>query len=120
MNKVLYIFIFLFVFAFTGCEGCKKTKPKPPKPDPVQRLVETPDFNQDTAYAFIEKQVGFGPRVPGTIAHANTADSLLAKLISYAGAENAFTQPARVLQFDGSFMNIINIIATVNPGVKQR
>ncbi|MBP7409040.1 MAG: hypothetical protein KA941_09815, partial [Flavobacteriales bacterium] len=32
-------------------------------------LPPTPGFDQDSAYAFVQKQVDFGPRVPGTPGH---------------------------------------------------
>ena len=47
------------------------------------KKVTAPDFNADSAYAYIKAQVDFGPRVPGTVSHAKCADYLVAKLKSY-------------------------------------
>src|SRR5687767_10031319 len=122
MNLGKYIYYVILVLGLSGCDGCKKDKPikKPPDPPIGIKLVETPDFNKDSAYFFIKKQVEFGPRVPGTSAHTKTAAWLLEKLKSYAGDGNAFAQPARVQLFDGSYINISNIIATINPDAKKR
>ena len=42
--------------------------------------VPTPDFNSDSAYYFVKQQVDFGPRIPGTDAHAKCAEYLVQKL----------------------------------------
>ena len=36
--------------------------------------IKVPPFNADSAYAFVAKQVGFGPRIPNTPAHGRAAD----------------------------------------------
>ena len=36
--------------------------------------VDSPTFNADSAYAYVERQVSFGPRVPGTDSHKACAD----------------------------------------------
>jgi glutaminyl-peptide cyclotransferase len=46
----------------------------------------SPQFNADSAYVFIEKQVAFGSRVPGTKAHELCGDYLVTKLQEF-GAE---------------------------------
>src|SRR5687767_3727563 len=50
---------------------------------PEIKRIPTPDFNADSAYSFVKAQVDFGPRIPGTSAHAKCADYLSAKLKSY-------------------------------------
>ena len=42
-----------------------------------------PNFNTDSAYSFIEKQVSFGPRIPNTANHIACGDWLVKKLNSY-------------------------------------
>lgn len=43
---------------------------------PAQVVIQAPPFNADSAYFFVQKQVDFGPRVPGTEAHRKCASWL--------------------------------------------
>ena len=81
-------------------------------------LVKTPVFNADSAYAFVEKQVDFGPRVPNTRGHGQCSDYLINQFKRY-GAEvtvQAFVANA----FDGSRLQSRNIIAAINPAAGKR
>ena len=42
--------------------------------------VNVPAFNADSAYAYVQIQANFGPRVPNTAAHRACGDYLAAKL----------------------------------------
>jgi glutaminyl-peptide cyclotransferase len=95
------------------------------KPDAQQEattetpaLVPAPVFNADSAYAFIQKQVDFGPRVPNTAAHRAAGDWMLAKLKSY-GFE-VQEQPFSVTTFDGTRLAARNLIGSYNPGAAKR
>ncbi|MES2836253.1 MAG: M28 family peptidase [Bacteroidota bacterium] len=81
-------------------------------------LVATPQFNADSAYAFIKKQVDFGPRVPGTKNHQQCADYLTAKLKNY-GAE-VMVQNGKVNTYDKKTFDLKNIIASFNPNQPNR
>src|SRR5690554_1993953 len=59
----------------------------------------SPDFNADSAYSFVEKQVAFGPRVPKTSAHEKCGDYLVAKLDEF-GAQ-VVEQKANITHYDG-------------------
>lgn len=80
--------------------------------------VQVPTFNADSAYAFIEQQVAFGPRVPNTNAHRATADFLVNKLEAY-GAE-VQRQEFEAEAYDGSMLQLQNIIASFNPEQRKR
>ncbi len=80
--------------------------------------VSIPDFNADSAYYYIKKQVDFGPRVPGSEAHEECADYLLDKLRDYA--DTAFFQPFKTRAFDGTTLNGKNIIASFNLNARSR
>jgi glutaminyl-peptide cyclotransferase len=85
---------------------------------PVASAVEVPKFSADSAYAFVQKQVDFGPRIPNTDAHKKTAEYLEQKLKSY-GAQvvtQSFTQET----FDDVKVNLKNIVASFNPGKQKR
>ncbi len=75
-------------------------------------------FSPDSAYAYVEKQVAFGPRVPGTEAHRLCGDWLSAKLKSF-GAE-VTQQTATLTAFDGTKLPMRNIFARVNPNADKR
>lgn len=84
---------------------------------PPAKLV-VPIFNSDTAYTFIEKQLSFGPRVPGTEAQIKTRDWLVQKLESY-GAKT-IVQSYELPIYDGTVLPGHNIIAQFNPKNKNR
>lgn len=86
----------------------------------VSRLegVVAPQFNADSAYAYIEKQVGFGPRVPNTTPHRQTGDYLIAKF-NELGA-NVTVQEFEAQAFDGTTLLLRNIIASYNPQAGKR
>lgn len=75
-------------------------------------------FSSDSAYHYVETQVGFGPRVPGTEAHRLCGDWLAAKLNSF-GAD-VTQQTASLITFDGTHIPMRNIFARVNPNAEKR
>lgn len=77
-----------------------------------KNLVKTPLFNADSAYAFVKKQVDFGPRVPGTKSHQQCANYLESKLKSF-GAE-VIIQNAKITTYDKKIYDLKNIIASFN------
>lgn len=85
-----------------------------PKSTPIKRAA----FNADSAYFFIEKQVGFGPRVPGTESHAQCADYLEKTLSTYGF--NTTVQRGQVTTYDNQKLNIKNIIGSFRPGLDKR
>lgn len=96
------------------------TQTPPPSTSPVAawEKVSTPEFNADSAYSFIEKQVSFGPRVPNTKEHVACAKYLSNKLRSY-GLE-VYEQKGMVKAFNDKNLNIINIIGQINPKATNR
>jgi glutaminyl-peptide cyclotransferase len=88
----------------------KATTPKPE--------LTFPTFEKDSAYAFVRKQVLFGPRIPNTEAHRNCAAWFIEKFKSY-GVE-VIEQKFQAKAFDGTMLNGINVIAQINPAAKRR
>lgn len=82
------------------------------------KLVAAPAFNQDSAYAFVKKQVDFGPRVPNTPAHKACGDFLVGTLKKYGlqVTEQTFVPTT----YDGKKLNARNIIGTYNPTASKR
>ena len=83
-----------------------------------QPLVKAPDFNADSAYLYIKKQVDFGPRVPNTDAHRSCGD-YLAKQLENFGAK-VYNQYADLMAYDGTMLKSRNIIGAYNPDTKKR
>ena len=81
-------------------------------------VVDVPDFNADSAFAYVERQVAFGPRVPNTPAHRNAAEYLATELRRH-GAQ-VVLQDFRVRAYDGTMLDACNIIASYSPEKKDR
>ena len=70
--------------------------------------AERPAFSGDSAYAFVEKQLAFGPRVPNSKGHTDCAVWLIQELRRH-GAEVEL-QKGTLLDYAGRPQQIINII----------
>lgn len=80
--------------------------------------VNIPDFNSDSAYAFTGAQVAFGPRVPNTDAHKKCGEYLTSRLKTYT--KDVIVQKGTARAFDGTTLEIKNIIASFNPETNNR
>ncbi|MEL6141848.1 MAG: M28 family peptidase [Bacteroidota bacterium] len=77
-----------------------------------------PRFNRDSAYAYIAKQVNFGPRVVNTEAHDAARKWFVEKLNTFGAevSEQAFTATA----YTGEKLEGTNIIAQFEPDLTDR
>lgn len=82
------------------------------------RRTPPPAFNADSAYFFVSEQVAFGPRVPNTEAHRHAGKWLAKTLGSFA--DTLYTQETRVRAYDGTVLNIKNIIGAFQPEKRRR
>lgn len=85
--------------------GCRKERP--PR-----------EFDGQTAFGYIEKQVGFGPRIPGTKAHQQMAtwlDSLLRRR-----ADTVVVQSWNHVTVNGDTLQLRNFLARFNPSAQKR
>lgn len=82
------------------------------------KLATAPAFNADSAYAFIQKQVDFGPRVPNSAAHIRCGDYLTATLkrLGLEVTEQNFTATT----YDNHKLKARNIIGSFNPSASKR
>ena len=106
----LHICTFAYLIILFSCTDEQKKSEKIKKEPEVIKTIPPPDFNADSAYGYVQKQVDFGPRVPGAIAHAKCADYLLKKLKSF-GLETIL-QKGVVTTFDNKQFNLKNIIGS--------
>lgn len=96
----------------------RPAKPVAPKAEPQLKIVQTPAFNKDSAFAYVEKQVAFGPRVPNTQAHRQCA-AWLGKELKRHGLE-VITQEATVTAYNQEKLQIYNIMGRFRPEAKDR
>jgi Zn-dependent M28 family amino/carboxypeptidase len=83
---------------------------------PNARIVAS--FDADSALAFAQAQVAFGPRVPNTPAHTRCADYLAGTLNRF-GAKTSIQQ-AQIPDANGKSITIKNIIGAINPDAPNR
>ena len=90
--------------------SCGKTSENVESNQVVQEFKVVPAFNPDSAYAFIQKQVDFGPRVPNTPEHKATGQWLMDKFAGW-GLE-VQGQELTAKTYDGRALELTNIIAS--------
>lgn len=109
---VLLMVGLLFTLSCNSCQSGKKTVTA----EPYSRF--SPDFNADSAYAFVQAQVDFGARVPGSSAHEACGDYLTAKLKTF-GAE-VIEQKADITHYNGKNLPLRNIVGSWYPEKEKR
>ena len=110
--------VILFIATLITAASCKEEVDRTDEVVEKPVVISFPDFNKDSAYHFIVKQVEFGPRVPGTPQHDSAAQWIKNKMIEFAGEENVQIQEAEVQLFNREKIRIKNIITTINPEIK--
>ncbi|TXF89600.1 M28 family peptidase [Neolewinella aurantiaca] len=90
----------------------------PPKREVDPNAKPVPRFDADSAYAYVAKQVSFGPRVMNTPAHDAAGEWLSSKLNSL-GAE-VEEQEFTAMAYDGTPLKGTNIIGRYNPEMEYR
>lgn len=78
-----------------------------------QAVATRPPFSSDSAYAYIERQMAFGPRVPNSNAHMQCAVWLIEQLKAF-GAEVEL-QKGFMPDYKGDNQQIYNIIGHFTP-----
>lgn len=117
MNLFSTSFILLLTASVTACGSSKKNDNSIEKEETVSN-VQVPVFNADSAYAYVKKQVDFGPRVPNSKAHKECGNYLAAELERF-GAK-VYNQYADLVAYDGTLLKSRNIIGEYNPDSEKR
>ncbi len=81
-----------------------------------QAVATRPSFSSDSAYAYIERQMAFGPRVPNSNAHMQCAVWLIEQLKAF-GAEVEL-QKGFMPDYKGDNQQIYNIIGHFTPSLE--
>jgi Zn-dependent M28 family amino/carboxypeptidase len=118
--KIKHLALVAAVTLITACgeNDTKTTIQKVPQPKAPVANLALPDFDADSAYQYVADQVAFGPRVPNTEAHRNTAEYLKNQLTKF-GAKIT-VQSGIVEAFDGTKLNFQNIIGSYHPDKANR
>ena len=116
ISRVFGLFVLVAVLLFS-CEGSKKSVDQVGNKD-IRKSITVPSFNRDSAYIFIQDQVNFGPRVPNTNGHRLCGNYLEDQLRLFGAKVTVqeFTEQA----YDGTILNLKNIIGSYNPDVRKR
>jgi glutaminyl-peptide cyclotransferase len=107
--------LFLLVILGVSCE--QQSRKEEVSSEEIS-YKETPSFNADSAYAYIQQQVDFGPRVPNTPGHAATREWLFTKFEEFGW--KVTPQEFTATTHDGLQWELTNIIASYNPNASKR
>ena len=105
-------FLVLTVVVLASC------KPKDPQKAGTAAGMEAPSFSADSAFAYVAKQVSFGPRVPGTKAHQDCLEWMTATLTRFGATVSVQQGPVKL--YDGTTMTVKNVIARIQPEKANR
>lgn len=101
-----------------GSCSMKSSAEKPAVTDAESANLEAVAFNADSAYNYIERQVNFGKRVPGTPSHDECAEWLTTKLAEFS--DTVEVQEGTVTAFNGDRLPVKNIFGRINPSASDR
>ena len=118
MKNSIKLLLLSAAVTLISCGEGRKVKTTDKDTQSPETNVFVPEFNRDSAYAYIEKQVAFGPRVPNTQAHKACAEWLSATLQRFTS--HVTVQQARLKASDGTMLDAKNIIASFNPENSSR
>jgi Zn-dependent M28 family amino/carboxypeptidase len=105
------------VLTIFSCDNKQNSKPAA-QPAPQAKQVVIPQFNADSAYNYVAKQLEFGPRVPGSEAHKQCAEWFID--FFNEKADTVYVQDFRTRLYNGNGIDGKNIIAVFNPEAKKR
>lgn len=115
-TSVFIVLVLLITLAACKSGDTKKDDKKGDEPSKAEIFV--PDFNSDSAYYYVQRQVDFGPRAPGTKAHTECAKWLVKTLERFTPHVQVQNFKARI--YNNETYNGKNIIASFNPDNKDR
>jgi Peptidase family M28 len=118
MRKIFWV-CFGTLFLLVACHsGQQNNNTETSSNDLINPNITVPSFNADSAYAYVAKQVAFGPRIPGTAAQKNCGDWLISKMKEYA--DTVYVQSTTLTAWNGKQLPCHNIMAVFNPKDKDR
>ena len=119
VTKSFFFLIIITLWFMTSCgnSGSDSSSRQQPVNTEV-KTIQAPEFNADSAYYFTEKQVAFGPRIPGSAAHAECARWMEETLLRFA--DQVIVQDFKSRVYSNKTYDGKNIIAIFNPDKQFR
>ncbi len=117
-NHQLKAFFPVLLFLTFSCGQVVKEKDGQKVPEVVQKAIDVPVFNADSAYTFVKAQTDFGPSVPGSQAPRECALWLEQSLRRYT--DDVVVQNFRARAYNHEVLNGKNIIASFNKDAPAR
>lgn len=115
--QVKYAFLLILPFV-VGAYGCKRESAGHHAETTETAPVSIPPFSRDSAYHFVEQQLSFGPRNPGSDGMLACRKWLIEKFEAYHA--DVIQQDFQAHFADGSVVPSVNIIAQYNPENRTR
>ena len=107
------------ILLLSGCGSAGRANSDSTTAGPVAETVaDIPEFDRDSAYSYVSRQVSFGPRVPNSEAHDKTVAWLKSELERH-GAE-VTEQKADLTAWNGTVLKSTNIMGSFNPAKEDR
>jgi glutaminyl-peptide cyclotransferase len=107
-----------FCFLFSAC-GNNNNEKKEAITEPAATLsVNAPQFDADSAYSDVSRQVAFGPRTPGSEAQTKCAKWMESQLKDVC--DTVYKQDVHVKGGDGKNLPCINLIGVIHPRAAKR
>lgn len=112
-NAVCIIFIASICASCHPDKNAKEPLVEAAKPVITKARVIPPDFNSDSAFAYVKTLADMGPRIPGSKAHQKSVDWFKTQFEKF-GAQVQI-QTAETKTYDGKQWLLKNVIASINP-----
>lgn len=114
MKKICFLIFGILLISLASCKTDKTeaTKNKPKK------IVKIPSFKPEYAYKFVEEQLAFGHRYPGSEGHGKLIDYLSDQLKGYGA--NVVKQPFKADFLGKTGVDATNVIGSFNPDHETR
>ncbi|MDI9318899.1 MAG: M28 family peptidase [Phycisphaerales bacterium] len=118
-NSILKLLFVPLCFILQSCGG-EDQENKNDSRTPITNIpkVSIPNFNPDSAYNYIQEQLNFGFRTPGSIGQKKCADWMQQKLKTFC--DTVYRQSTQVKGGDGKMLPCINLIGSINPKATKR
>lgn len=110
--------LLIFVFACKKENSPSISKSQDARTTSSENPISIPAANADSLYHFVQKQVDFGPRHPGSTGHHECKEWLVNQLMSYDMEVDL--QPFVANVYTGFSFTANNIIASYRPNHKRR
>lgn len=119
-NNTFFSSLFICGLIFlTACNSCNQSNSNSNNTDTKPAVeVKAPAFNADSAYAYTQAQLDFGPRNMNSKGHDACAAWLIEKMKGIA--DTVHVQKFEKTMYDGVTIHGTNIISSFNPQAKTR